>query len=166
MPGYLGGVLRVCGLLDKALMGIRSFLESERAIFCDFLPLRSSLWSNPSSSNKHLMWHVTEIYRFGESLNADIFCLAFEGNNPAEETEHSRIVLLPSACRPLHLLGGQGHLSAPVPVQVLFLSLLHWPVSHFFSPINLESMNCFLNKRTIFIVQVTHGHLRKLWKYV
>lgn len=39
MPSYLGGVLRVCGLLDKALMGIRSFLESERAIFCDFLPL-------------------------------------------------------------------------------------------------------------------------------
>ena len=130
MPGYLGGVLRVRGLLDKALMGIGSFLESERAIFCDFLPLRCLCGlTRPLVTNTSCDM-LTEIYRFGESLNADIFCLAFEGNNPAEETVNTHLpqphgapaVGLRGAA---HLLGSQGRLSAPVPVQVLFLSLFH-----------------------------------------
>lgn len=117
------------------------------------------------------MCYVTEIYCFGERLNADIFCLAFEGNNPAEEPVNTGLPQLHRAPAvglqdAAHLLGSQGCLSAPVPGQGLFLSLFHSKKCDqfhtFFFFISLESMHCFLNKQTIFIVQVIHGHLRKL----
>ena len=71
------------------------------------------------------MWYVTEIYRFGESLNADILCLAFEGNNPAEDTVNTRL-LQPHGAPAVslrgaaHLLGSQGRLSAPDQFHTLF----------------------------------------------